>query len=449
MSEYVNLFIEIHLDGDINDTIKEYNYSTNTNPKSKYKNIYIPLTAALINNGVFKTSTYKKNPIDIFLTTTRLKDFLNIERSQIYKHMADQLQGKIRSKQNKINVIQKNNMFDSTKDYLDNIENLENDIINIKNNIQNDNTKIILDLLFDKKKDNYFYYKNKKYKIISKYELIKKNVDNLLPNIYEDYRITTDLIQMRVNEIMSLNNLKIRQDIRNLQAQTSYKLLSKKDQIKEIDNLRMQFEISAMEQAGKEYENNTRKKIKDYALYIVNKFNNYAKRNKLNRNYHYVPGKGVKLVHDRTSNKYISIKLKIEDVNENLKQNFVYNCKTRKKRIHKLYNELFGILPTKSTKRLSQDEYKAYAEFYDAEHKKDDLLNVQEIHDKWMKKSKNEKIALIKATESHPSKKDLRDPRKMTLDDIIDKDGYKESDKSYHNNDNDKLRHKFKELFET
>ena len=146
--EYIILNIKIDLDGDIKEKGIEYNYSANTNQESKKSSIFIPRTAYIGDKDAFTTSNFSKNPIEIFLSTTNLIDFLR-DRPQIFKKQSELLYNQRNKLDAEIRKLENENMIGQNN--VEHINDLKNEKKIINNLIYDSNLKLILPLLFKKK----------------------------------------------------------------------------------------------------------------------------------------------------------------------------------------------------------------------------------------------------------------------------------------------------------
>ena len=425
----MNLSIKIHLEGDVNEIIKEYDYSVNTNPKSKSKIIHIPLTALIGNKDAFKNSAYPKNPIEIFFTTDRLTKFLT-NRSNLFKHMSTATYEDLTSIKNEIKIKEQEYIYDNSSETKKIIEDLETKATNIKQSINKSNIDLILTLIF--KKDNVFYFKNKKYKINSntrdniKYEI----TDNMIEDLPTYQELLNDLIQEQKKKLYNISlqqflytlhktPQKIENDeIRELYTKDSSKLtpneiIEKKDLVNK--QKKVIEETAAKDAIAQITEPNFAQKINNYALKIVNKLNDYAKKQKTNVQYKYVNNIGIKVIKNNLTTMHITIKLNIIDIKTIEKSNFIYNCKTRKKKIKSIYNELFEvkILPELKLKDKIDNDYIGYKLFYKeklnkyknekSKNKKIKDFDIQDIYTEWNKLSKNKQEDYIIKAKKDPS----------------------------------------------
>ena len=288
MSKYINLNIKIDLEGDIKETISEYDYSVNTDSNSKYKKIYIPYRTLIGNKDSLKTGLYSKDPKQNFLTIERMNDFL-YNRSEILKNLSKQLK--------------KNITIASDKSDKKPLEDKRDEVIKY---INKSNIDIILSLFFKIK--SYFYYKNNKYIInnftVIDYELNKISNIQELPS-YNDFVIK--LIKEKQEELYQYALLKLE----NTKKKDFFynKAIDEVTRNKDLENI-----------------------IKKRAEITVNKYNKQAKRKKENIEYIYVNKIGIQVKNTSSLIKNIEIKLNITNFKRKHISNIKYSCKTRKKK---------------------------------------------------------------------------------------------------------------------
>ena len=360
MSKYINLNIKIDLEGDIKETISEYDYSVNTDSNSKYKKIYIPYRTLIGNKDSLKTGLYSKDPKQNFLTIERMNDFL-YNRSEILKNLSKQLK--------------KNITIASDKSDKKPLEDKRDEVIKY---INKSNIDIILSLFFKIK--SYFYYKNNKYIInnftVIDYELNKISNIQELPS-YNDFVIK--LIKEKQEELYQYALLKLE----NTKKKDFFynKAIDEVTRNKDLENI-----------------------IKKRAEITVNKYNKQAKRKKENIEYIYVNKIGIQVKNTSSLIKNIEIKLNITNFKRKHISNIKYSCKTRKKKIHSIIKELFGILDDNTSKdNIKNNVVAGYNKYYNQNYnnflkkKKTIQDTIIAIYDSWNKLSPEKQATYIKS----------------------------------------------------
>ena len=386
------LNIKIHLEGDIKNIVNEYKYSVNTNPESKQRSIYVPTKTFIGNKDVFKTSDYPKNPIEIFLSTTKLTDFLT-NRPEIFKKQSKLLDLSIREKTKELKLI--NSIFNSNQDDVSKNK-LTKEINDIREYINTSNQSLILSLLFNK--NMLFYFKNIKYKIIKNYEFFKQDLSNNL----EDYHISeneliNDLVSDLSNNIYTNSYDELEFNLKNKKYNkiqdasinelynpppnvTISDLTEKKKTV--IDN----FKKNLSEKAGKEATEYIEKHKTKIINTIIKTMNDDMKIKKKNIRYTYIKYKGLIASYINNS-KLIEIKLNIENIDTKKNIYKIYNCKTRKKKISSLYNKLFEIKSLKEQLSYEASGYYLYHKYINLKNN----INVDKTYSEWIKFSNNKK----------------------------------------------------------
>jgi len=390
------LNIKIHLEGDIKNIVNEYKYSVNTNPESKQRSIYVPTKTFIGNKDVFKTSDYPKNPIEIFLSTTKLTDFLT-NRPEIFKKQSKLLDLSIREKTKELKLI--NSIFNSNQDDVSKNK-LTKEINDIREYINTSNQSLILSLLFNK--NMLFYFKNIKYKIIKNYEFFKQDLSNNL----EDYHISeneliNDLVSDLSNNIYTNSYDELEFNLKNKKYNkiqdasinelynpppnvTISDLTEKKKTV--IDN----FKKNLSEKAGKEATEYIEKHKTKIINTIIKTMNDDMKIKKKNIRYTYIKYKGLIASYINNS-KLIEIKLNIENIDTKKNIYKIYNCKTRKKKISSLYNKLFEIKSLKEQLSYEASGYYLYHKYINLKNN----INVDKTYSEWIKFSNNKKNLYI------------------------------------------------------
>ena len=365
MTNYVELNIKIHLEGDTTGIIEKYNYSLHTNPSYnlKYDKIYIPFKTLItddynnynvfknyinkkkksinnktINNKTIKNYNPEKDVRQIFLTTDGLMKFLSnrpeyFKRKSLEKHnLINNLLTKLETELETVKIKSK----EESKKYYKTIDQLEKRIYTEKESIEKNNINLILSLYF--KKNTNFYFKNKKY-IINNFN-IKEKSKNINNNIeiksYDD--LISDFTEMMKNE-------KYKNKYQQLKQRTTQITQEKINKLKESAKYEAILLINS--------EN-----INSYGNYIASNLNENAKMHNESIQYEYQDGIGIKFKNDRSLNKNITIILDIRDAKTKYISNIKYNCKTRKKQIIKLIEDITG--KTSSLIEKKTKKYKPY-----------------------------------------------------------------------------------------
>ena len=420
--EYIILNIKIDLDGDIKEKGIEYNYSANTNQESKKSSIFIPRTAYIGDKDAFTTSNFSKNPIEIFLSTTNLIDFLR-DRPQIFKKQSELLYNQRNKLDAEIRKLENENMIGQNN--VEHINDLKNEKKIINNLIYDSNLKLILPLLF--KKNDFFYLKDNKYKIIKNYT-INTDVSNNISekNIY-DQELLTNLENEKSDSIYNNSNEELIYNLKNKLYDNidddNIKKLYKEDltpsireEIKKaIKIYREQIKVAADKEA-KEYIEKNKKEIFNT---IIKNMNEEEKRKKSNIKYEYIKFKGIVASQYKNQND-ITIKLTVRKIYDKVKdkiraENIIYNCKTRKKRIKELYHELFDIKSLKTTLDYEAEGFKLY--YLDIKSQK----NMNEIYSEWKKLSDSKKQKYINIAQIIKDNKNISNDNDESIKKISDK----------------------------
>jgi hypothetical protein len=419
--EYIILNIKIDLDGDIKEKGIEYNYSVNTNPESKKSTIFIPRTAYIGDKDAFITSNFSKNPIEIFLSTTNLIDFLR-DRPQIFKKQSELLYNQRNKLHAEIRKLENEKIFgqDNDKD----INDLKNQKKIINNHIYDSNLKLILPLLF--KKNDIFYFKDDKYKIIKNYTINTDVSNNISEKNISEQELLANLENDKSESIYNNSNEQLIYNLKhkrynNINDDTIKLLFEQnltpaiREQIKKaIKRYREQIKADADKEA-KEYIEKNKKEIFNT---IVKNMNEEEKRKKSNIKYEYIKFKGIVATQYKNQND-ITIKLTVRKIYDKVKdkitaENIIYNCKTRKKRIKDLYHELFDIKSLKSTLDFEAEGFKLY--YLDIKSQK----NMNEIYSDWKNLSNSKKQKYIDIAQIIKDNKNMSNDNDESIKKISD-----------------------------
>ena len=420
--EYIILNIKIDLDGDIKEKGIEYNYSANTNQESKKSSIFIPRTAYIGDKDAFTTSNFSKNPIEIFLSTTNLIDFLR-DRPQIFKKQSELLYNQRNKLDAEIRKLENENMIGQNN--VEHINDLKNEKKIINNLIYDSNLKLILPLLF--KKNDFFYLKDNKYKIIKNYTINTDVSNNISEKNISDQELLTNLENEKSDSIYNNSNEELIYNLKNKLYDNidddNIKKLYKEDltpsireEIKKaIKIYREQIKVAADKEA-KEYIEKNKKEIFNT---IIKNMNEEEKRKKSNIKYEYIKFKGIVASQYKNQND-ITIKLTVRKIYDKVKdkiraENIIYNCKTRKKRIKELYHELFDIKSLKSTLDYEAEGFKLY--YLDIKSQK----NMNEIYSEWKKLSDSKKQKYINIAQIIKDNKNISNDNDESIKKISDK----------------------------
>jgi len=420
--EYIILNIKIDLDGDIKEKGIEYNYSVNTNQESKKSSIFIPRTAYIGDKDAFTTSNFSKNPIEIFLSTTNLIDFLR-DRPQIFKKQSELLYNQRNKLDAEIRKLENENMIGQNN--VEHINDLKNEKKIINNLIYDSNLKLILPLLF--KKNDFFYLKDNKYKIIKNYIINTDVSNNISEKNISDQELLTNLENEKSDSIYNNSNEELIYNLKNKLYDNidddNIKKLYKEDltpsireEIKKaIKIYREQIKVAADKEA-KEYIEKNKKEIFNT---IIKNMNEEEKRKKSNIKYEYIKFKGIVASQYKNQND-ITIKLTVRKIYDKVKdkiraENIIYNCKTRKKRIKELYHELFDIKSLKSTLDYEAEGFKLY--YLDIKSQK----NMNEIYSEWKKLSDSKKQKYINIAQIIKDNKNISNDNDESIKKISDK----------------------------
>jgi len=420
--EYIILNIKIDLDGDIKEKGIEYNYSANTNQESKKSSIFIPRTAYIGDKDAFTTSNFSKNPIEIFLSTTNLIDFLR-DRPQIFKKQSELLYNQRNKLDAEIRKLENENMIGQNN--VEHINDLKNEKKIINNLIYDSNLKLILPLLF--KKNDFFYLKDNKYKIIKNYIINTDVSNNISEKNISDQELLTNLENEKSDSIYNNSNEELIYNLKNKLYDNidddNIKKLYKEDltpsireEIKKaIKIYREQIKVAADKEA-KEYIEKNKKEIFNT---IIKNMNEEEKRKKSNIKYEYIKFKGIVASQYKNQND-ITIKLTVRKIYDKVKdkiraENIIYNCKTRKKRIKELYHELFDIKSLKSTLDYEAEGFKLY--YLDIKSQK----NMNEIYSEWKKLSDSKKQKYINIAQIIKDNKNISNDNDESIKKISDK----------------------------
>ena len=420
--EYIILNIKIDLDGDIKEKGIEYNYSANTNQESKKSSIFIPRTAYIGDKDAFTTSNFSKNPIEIFLSTTNLIDFLR-DRPQIFKKQSELLYNQRNKLDAEIRKLENENMIGQNN--VEHINDLKNEKKIINNLIYDSNLKLILPLLF--KKNDFFYLKDNKYKIIKNYTINTDVSNNISEKNISDQELLTNLENEKSVSIYNDSNEELIYNLKNKLYDNidddNIKKLYKEDltpsireEIKKaIKIYREQIKVAADKEA-KEYIEKNKKEIFNT---IIKNMNEEEKRKKSNIKYEYIKFKGIVASQYKNQND-ITIKLTVRKIYDKVKdkiraENIIYNCKTRKKRIKELYHELFDIKSLKTTLDYEAEGFKLY--YLDIKSQK----NMNEIYSEWKKLSDSKKQKYINIAQIIKDNKNISNDNDESIKKISDK----------------------------
>jgi len=420
--EYIILNIKIDLDGDIKEKGIEYNYSANTNQESKKSSIFIPRTAYIGDKDAFTTSNFSKNPIEIFLSTTNLIDFLR-DRPQIFKKQSELLYNQRNKLDAEIRKLENENMIGQNN--VEHINDLKNEKKIINNLIYDSNLKLILPLLF--KKNDFFYLKDNKYKIIKNYIINTDVSNNISEKNISDQELLTNLENEKSDSIYNNSNEELIYNLKNKLYDNidddNIKKLYKEDltpsireEIKKaIKIYREQIKVAADKEA-KEYIEKNKKEIFNT---IIKNMNEEEKRKKSNIKYEYIKFKGIVASQYKNQND-ITIKLTVRKIYDKVKdkiraENIIYNCKTRKKRIKELYHELFDIKSLKTTLDYEAEGFKLY--YLDIKSQK----NMNEIYSEWKKLSDSKKQKYINIAQIIKDNKNISNDNDESIKKISDK----------------------------
>ena len=420
--EYIILNIKIDLDGDIKEKGIEYNYSANTNQESKKSSIFIPRTAYIGDKDAFTTSNFSKNPIEIFLSTTNLIDFLR-DRPQIFKKQSELLYNQRNKLDAEIRKLENENMIGQNN--VEHINDLKNEKKIINNLIYDSNLKLILPLLF--KKNDFFYLKDNKYKIIKNYTINTDVSNNISEKNISDQELLTNLENEKSDSIYNNSNEELIYNLKNKLYDNidddNIKKLYKEDltpsireEIKKaIKIYREQIKVAADKEA-KEYIEKNKKEIFNT---IIKNMNEEEKRKKSNIKYEYIKFKGIVASQYKNQND-ITIKLTVRKIYDKVKdkiraENIIYNCKTRKKRIKELYHELFDIKSLKTTLDYEAEGFKLY--YLDIKSQK----NMNEIYSEWKKLSDSKKQKYINIAQIIKDNKNISNDNDESIKKISDK----------------------------
>ena len=420
--EYIILNIKIDLDGDIKEKGIEYNYSANTNQESKKSSIFIPRTAYIGDKDAFTTSNFSKNPIEIFLSTTNLIDFLR-DRPQIFKKQSELLYNQRNKLDAEIRKLENENMIGQNN--VEHINDLKNEKKIINNLIYDSNLKLILPLLF--KKNDFFYLKDNKYKIIKNYIINTDVSNNISEKNISDQELLTNLENEKSVSIYNDSNEELIYNLKNKLYDNidddNIKKLYKEDltpsireEIKKaIKIYREQIKVAADKEA-KEYIEKNKKEIFNT---IIKNMNEEEKRKKSNIKYEYIKFKGIVASQYKNQND-ITIKLTVRKIYDKVKdkiraENIIYNCKTRKKRIKELYHELFDIKSLKTTLDYEAEGFKLY--YLDIKSQK----NMNEIYSEWKKLSDSKKQKYINIAQIIKDNKNISNDNDESIKKISDK----------------------------
>lgn len=316
------LYIKINLDGDITGTINEYRYTVNTDPADKLgkKSIYIP-SKYLLNKKILN-STYGKNPKFVFQDQGTLRDILNTLPKSIIKESKE----KYNTKSGPSEII-------------------------------SNNIKLIISLFFPR--NSFFYIKGKKFIIRN------KNIDYEINPTDND---TSNLLTYDKLEDILFDKLQDKESKRLIKEQEKYQkyllmldktdkdILKREHKILNYNNEQLEAKakldtISLLSgiRGSKLINNFGEKKVKEMNDDLRKKGNSIL--------YKYVKDKGIQFIEDKSKGVHCTLTLYLFDSKSPYHSELKHSCKTRKRRIKELYNEILNREKLPPTATMGKPKY--------------------------------------------------------------------------------------------
>ena len=311
MANIAKLYIKVKLNGDITGTIDEYNYMINSDPKSKYKSIYLT-KQYILKKQIINDSKYRNKEKLIFLEPDALRQII----AKVKKSKTE-------------------------------TEKSPGDIIK-------DNINLILSILFPPNSN--FYVKGKRF-IIKKTEV--PNIDSYDNAKLQNYNALEDELfdKEQASELIKLKTLKARftKFLGKLDNDTTKSDFIKKYPIIDADNDKLKT-TAATNVIKRLSTNKGILEVNDYGKKKVKLLNLKAAKKGSNILYKYVNNKGIQYTEDKSLGVHCTITLYLLDAKHPMLSQLRHNCKTTKKNISKLYKQITRKTSFKKPESESESE---------------------------------------------------------------------------------------------